>query len=331
MASDLNSDRLVAIVGPTASGKSALALEAARRFNGEIVSCDSVQVYRGLDVGSGKPSAEARTLVPHHLVDILDLGADMNAAVFAERAAGAIRDIAGRGHLPIVAGGTGLYLTALLKGLFPGGGTDRLVRDRIRALVEKHGPARLHRLLARRDPAYAARTKPFDGVRIVRALEVSFVLGRPFSAVQQERQPAFSGATLIIGMEFSRQDLRQRVSARVERMLADGLIDETRRALAGVPSGGRMPRSLGSIGYREVTARLCQGPVPPQGDDELQRAIVTSTMQYAKRQMTYFRHQFQVEWFADRTAALARVENWVSQEEVGRPVPIPPAGAGGSR
>jgi tRNA dimethylallyltransferase len=331
LALDVNSDRLVAIVGPTASGKSALALEAARRFNGEIVSCDSVQVYRGLDVGSGKPSQEARRLAPHHLVDILDLGADMNAAVFAERAAGAIRDIAGRGHLPIVAGGTGLYLTALLKGLFPGGGTDGSVRDRLRVLMEEHGPARLHRLLAIRDPAYAAKTKTSDGVRIVRALEVSFVLGRPFSRVQQERQPAFSGSTLIIGIELSRQELRQRVVARVEGMLADGLIEETRRALAQVPPGARPPRSLGSIGYREVTARLCQGPVPPQGDDELHRAIVTSTMQYAKRQMTYFRHQFQVEWFADRTAALARVENWVGQEPLLRRVPIPHAGAGGSR
>ena len=331
MALDLNADRLVAIVGPTASGKSALAVEAARRFNGEIVSCDSVQVYRGLDVGSGKPSAEARSLVPHHLVDILDLGADMNAAVFAERAAGAIRDIAGRGRLPIVAGGTGLYLTALLKGLFPGGGTDGPVRDRLRALLKQHGPARLHRLLARRDPAYAARTKVSDGVRIVRALEVSFVLGRPFSGLQQERQPAFSGSTLIIGIELSRQELRQRVATRVDGMLADGLIEETRRALAGVPPGARAPRSLGSIGYREVTARLGQGPLPPQGDDELHRAIVTSTMQYAKRQMTYFRHQFQVEWFADRAAALARVENWVGRERVGRPAPIFPPGAGGSR
>jgi tRNA dimethylallyltransferase len=165
----------------------------------------------------------------------------------------------------------------------------------------------------------------------VRALEVFFVLGRPFSGVQQERRPGFSGETLMIGLDPGRGELRERVAARVDRMLADGLVEETVRALRRVAPGVRPPRSLGSIGYREVTARLSHGPLAPRGDDELRRAIVTSTMQYAKRQMTYFRHQFEVEWFAERTDALARIESWMGRGPMGRPAPRFTAGSRGSR
>lgn len=322
MASGLSSARLVAIVGPTASGKSELAVETALRFRGEIVSCDSVQVYRGLDVGSGKPTPAERARVPHHLVDILDIGEEMNAAVFAQRAKAAIEDIVARDRLPIVVGGTGLYLTALLKGLFDQGTVASGVRNRLLALAQRHGPARLHQWLARKDPDYAAKTERSDQIRIVRALEVYFTLGRPFSQVQKERRPAFSGRTLLIGLHPRREDLRQRVVARVSRMLEDGLIDETRRALGGVPQGGRMPRPLSAIGYREVVARLDDRALNSRGDDELQRAIVTSTMQYAKRQMTYFRHQFEVEWFAEKGPALDRVEDWLRAEPAAKPEPI---------
>lgn len=308
--------RIVAIVGPTASGKSELAIDAATRISGEVVSCDSVQVYRGLDIGSGKPTPADRARIPHHLVDILGLDEEMNAGVFAERAAAAIAGIAARGLLPIVTGGTGLYLTALLKGLFPHGGADARVRSQLDALADRHGSARLHRLLAVRDPAYAAKTKSSDRVRIVRALEVSFVLGRPFSSAQAERRPAFTGTALLIGLRPSREELRARVTERVARMLDAGLIEETERALAAVPKGSKAPRALGAIGYREVVQRLAQGGLNPRGDDELQRAIVVSTMQYAKRQMTYFRHQFDVEWFEDRQGALDRIEEWAGQEGV---------------
>lgn len=316
---DLGAARLVAIVGPTASGKSELALEVAARLGGEIVSCDSVQVYRGLDIGSGKPSPAERSRVPHHLVDILDPHEEMNAGVFAERAAAAISEIGARGLLPIVTGGTGLYLTALLKGLFERGEADLMIRGRLDALAEKHGSERLHRLLAAKDPAYAARTRPEDRIRVVRALEVFYSLGRPFSMVQAQRQPAFCGEALLIGLHPSREELRERVVARTQRMLAAGLIAETERVLAEAPEGLGPPRVLGAIGYREVAARLAQGALPPHGDDELQRAIVTSTMQYAKRQMTYFRRQFDVTWFTDREAALHRIESWAGSVKAPAP------------
>jgi len=316
--SKLSAERIVAVVGPTASGKSDLAMELAVRLGGEIVSCDSVQVYRGLDIGSGKPTAAERARVPHHLLDILDLREEMNAAVFAQRAAAAIADIGRRGRLPIVTGGTGLYLTALLKGLFEQGSADPSMRGRIEGLADRHGAARLHRLLAFKDPDYAKRTQPADRIRIVRALEVCFALGRPFSRVQQDRRPAYSGEALIVGLYPSRDELRERVTARVKRMLASGLHEEVIRALARVPEGSPIPRPLGAIGYRETVARLASGVLEAGGDDELQRAIVTSTMQYAKRQMTYFRRQFGVEWFAESSAAAERVTGWVRSQEMGK-------------
>jgi len=315
---ELSADRIVAIVGPTASGKSDLAMAVALRLGGEIVSCDSVQVYRGLDIGSGKPSASERARVPHHLIDILDIHEEMNAAVFAERAADAIADIGRRGRLPIVTGGTGLYLTALLKGLFEQGTADPSTRGRLEGLADRHGSARLHRLLAVRDPDYARKTQPADRVRIVRALEVCFAFGRPFSRVQRERRPAYGGEALIVGLHPGRDELRIRVTARVRWMLSNGLIEETRRALTRVPEGSPLPRPLGAIGYRETVVRLAKGAPEAGGDDELQRAIVTSTMQYAKRQMTYFRHQFDVEWFAESGAAAERVARWVETKQMGK-------------
>lgn len=319
--------RLVAIVGPTASGKSALAVEAAERVGGEIVSCDSVQVYRGLDIGSGKPSMADRARVPHHLLDVRDLGEEMNAGMFAQEAASAIASIQARGRLPIVTGGTGLYLTALVKGLFEQGGAEPRVRERLDGLAGRFGSARLHRLLAVKDPAYASRTKATDRVRIVRALEACFVLGRPFSAAQSERRPAFVGEALLVGLRPPREALRRLVVARTRKMLEAGLIAETKRALGEVPAGQKTPRPLSAIGYRQVVERLAKGPLEPRGDEELQRAIVTATMQYAKRQMTYFRHQFDVSWFDDREAALRRIEQWAE----GSPDPEPASRAAGGR
>jgi tRNA dimethylallyltransferase len=315
---EVTAPRILVIVGPTASGKTGLAVELGAALNGEVVSCDSVQVYRGLDIGSGKPSRAERDRVPHHLVDVLDIHEEMNAAVFASRAAEAIRDIGSRGSLPIVTGGTGLYLTALLKGLFEQPEIDLSLRRRLEALGDRHGSARLHRFLAHKDPDYAARTKPSDRVRVVRALEVCLSLGRPFSEVQQERRPAYAGEALIVGIDPGREALRTRVTARVERMLKDGLVEETRRALATVLPGTPLPRPLGAIGYREVVARLEKGALPAGGDDELLRAIVIATMQYAKRQMTYFRRQFEVEWFAESALARERVEEWTGRTTAGR-------------
>ncbi len=318
MAAALSPARLVAIVGPTASGQSDLALEACSRYNGEVVSCDSVQVYRSLDIGSGKASIHDRDRTPHHLVDILDLHEEMNAGRYAEAAAGAIEDIVARGRLPVVTGGTGLYLTALLKGLFDQNAPDPGTRRRLERLADRHGERRLHRLLGALDPAYAVRTRPADRVRVVRALEVCFSTGRPFSEAQRLRRPAFTGKALIVGLEVPRPELRERVTRRVAAMLSGGLVEETSVALAKTGNGLAPPRVLGAIGYREVVERLRAGALDPCGDDELQRAIVTSTMQYAKRQMTYFRHQFEVEWFAEGSGALDRMGAWLTDQGVAR-------------
>lgn len=326
MVSPVSAHRIVVIVGPTASGKSDLALDLAARRKGEVVSCDSIQVYRGLDIGSGKASAADRALIPHHLLDILEVHEEMDAARFARLASEAIAEISARGHLPILSGGTGLYLTALLKGLFEQGPRDSALRTRLEGMGRRYGARRLHRLLERRDPAYAKGTKPSDLVRLVRALEVCFGQGRPFSSAQRERRPAYKGEALMIGLVVSREELRRRVTARVARMLADGLVEETRRIVSALPAGAPLPRSLGAIGYREVRARLAEGDLKPGGDEELQRAIVNSTMQYAKRQMTYFRRQFDVEWFAEKTAAVNRVEDWLS----GTAAPLGPASPAGS-
>ena len=305
--------RAVAIVGPTGSGKSALALQVCQSLAGEIVSCDSIQVYRGLDIGSGKASPAERTRVRHHLIDILDIGQDMNAGIFAERAALAIGDVGGRGHLPVLTGGTGLYLTALLKGLFEGGAADPALRSRLGGLADKYGAARLHRLLVAKDPEYASRTGVRDRTRIVRALEVCFKTGRRFSEAQRARRPAFQGAVLMVGLSSNRDLLRERVTRRVRGMIENGVVEEARQALKSLPPGLAPPRPLMSIGYREVVAHIAKGRVDTAPDGELERAIVTATMQYAKRQMTYFRGQFEVEWFEEPGSALDRITGWVRQ------------------
>jgi tRNA dimethylallyltransferase len=237
----------------------------------------------------------------------------MSAGLFAAQAASAIDDIAARGLTPIVTGGTGLYLTALLKGLFDHGDADPQIRARLEKLAARHGAARLHRLLAVKDPAYATKTQPGDRVRLIRALEVFFALGQPFSAAQAGRKPAFSGEALVIGLAPDRAELRERVTARVRRMLDAGLVAETQRALQTGSEGGFAPRGLGAIGYRQVAERIARGQEVSEGDHEVVRDIVTATMQYAKRQMTYFRRQFEVEWFASPAAALDRMEEWVSR------------------
>lgn len=300
--------RCVAIVGPTASGKSELALQVAETWRGEIISCDSVAVYRGLDIGSGKPSRADRDRVPHHLIDVRDVREEWSAADFAQETARTIAQIEARGRLPVLCGGTGLYLTALVRGLFDGGGRDAVLRERFEALIQRFGAPRLHRLLAHVDAAYAARTKPQDAVRIARALEAFWMAGETLTSLQQKRSPSWRGDLKLVGLEVPRDVLRQRVEARVTRMLASGLVAETRTVLSSLPSG-RRPRALASIGYREAI-QVLDGTLEIA---QLPRAMVTATMQYAKRQMTYFRHQFQVEWHKDPKTALASIGDWVSR------------------
>jgi tRNA dimethylallyltransferase len=297
---------VVAIVGPTASGKSALALAVAREEGGEIVSCDSLQVYRGLDIGSAKATAEERRAVAHHLVDVVDPDQDFSAADYARRARAALDDVTQRGRVPIVAGGTGLYLRALRRGLFAGPSRDPDLRRRLEAIADRGGDARLHRLLARVDPEAAARIEKKDRLRVVRALEVFRASGRTLSAHHREDAPRPDGRRwLVVGLDPPREALRAAVEARTRRMLEAGLLDEVRALVARY--GGADLRPLRAIGYRQAVA-VVRGT---QTVDDAQRDIVTETMRYAKRQMTWFRHQEDVRWFARAADARAAIREWL--------------------
>jgi tRNA dimethylallyltransferase len=297
---------VIAIVGPTASGKSALALDLARERGGEIVSCDSLQVYRGLDIGSAKATAEERAAVPHHLLDVVDPDQDFSAADYGRLARAALDAIAERGRLPLVAGGTGLYLRALRRGLFAGPSRDPDFRRRLEAVADRRGNARLHRLLARIDPEAAVRIETSDRLRVIRALEVYRASGRPLSAHHREDVPAPDGRRwLIVGLDPPRDALRAAVEERTRRMLEGGLLDEVRLILARY--GGADLRPLRAIGYRQAVA-VVRGT---QAVGDAQRDIVKETMRYAKRQMTWFRHQEEVRWFARAADARAAVPDWL--------------------
>lgn len=300
---------LVAIVGPTASGKSALALRLARARGGEVVSCDSLQVYRGLDIGSAKATAEEREEVAHHLVDVAEPAEPFSAAAYARLARAALADVAGRGRLAIVAGGTGLYLRALLRGLFEGPSRDEPLRRRLEGLAERFGDARLHRLLARADPEAAAKIRPRDRVRVVRALEVRLVTGRPISDQQRGgAEPLRGFRTLVVGLDPGRERLRRAVEARTRDMLARGLLEEVRGLLDRGCGPGLRP--LRAIGYRQAVAVV----LGEMTVGEAEAAIVTETMRFAKRQRTWFRHQQpDVEWFADADEAFAAASRWLDE------------------
>jgi tRNA dimethylallyltransferase len=298
--------RLIAIAGPTASGKSALALRIARARPAEIVSCDSLQVYRGLDVGSAKPSASDRASVPHHLIDVVDPDQDFSAADYGRRAREAVGGIHGRGLTPIVAGGTGLYLRALLHGLFEGPARDEPLRRRLEGIADRHGDARLHRILARVDPESAARIDLRDRVRVVRALEVFRATGRPIGDHHRSGAGALSGMEWrVMVLDPGRENLRAAVEERTEAMLAGGLIEETRRLLDRYPGA----RPLDAIGYRQASAVV-------RGERTVahaQRDIVVETMRYAKRQRTWFRHQETATWFTDAKQAEEAALRWLDR------------------
>jgi tRNA dimethylallyltransferase len=297
---------LVALVGPTAAGKSALALRLARERSGEIVSCDSLQVYRGLDIGSAKATAAERAAVPHHLLDVVEPDQPFSAAEYSRRARQALDEVRGRGRLPVVVGGTGLYLRALLEGLFEGPSGDPALRGRLAAIAARGGGARLHRLLARADPEAAARIEPRDQVRVVRALEVFRLTGRRLSEHHRRRGAGLEGfAVGLFGIAPDRAALREAVEQRTAAMLQRGLVDEVRALLAR----GLAPelRPLQAIGYRQAL-QVLRGEATVE---QAQRDIVRRTMQYAKRQMTWFRHQADVRWHATPDAARAAILAWL--------------------
>jgi tRNA dimethylallyltransferase len=309
LVEELAQPLLVVILGPTGSGKTSLSVALGQRFDGEIVSCDSVAVYRGLEIGSAKPSAEQRKLVPHHLLDVVDPDAFYTAGDYARDAREAIAAIAGRGRLPIVTGGTGLYLRALLQGLFPGPQRSTALRDRLLRKAETRGPLTLHRILKRLDPASAARIHANDTAKVIRAIEVTLAAGQPMSEAWNKGREALTGYRVLrLGLDPLRPQLYERINARARSMFAQGLIEETRELIARY---GRVP-ALDSLGYRQAAQHLA-------GEFTLEQAIAAASQghrNYAKRQLTWFRREPEVRWlegFGDDPSLCAEAESLIGQ------------------
>ena len=283
---------LVVIVGPTASGKSALAVWLAERFSGEVVACDSTQLYRGFDIGTAKPSLAERRGVPHHLLGILEPHETASAGAYRQHALAVLDDLRRRARLPIFTVGTGLYLRALLEGLADVPQRSEELRERLRESAAAHPPGHLHRLLQRLDPVGAPRIAPTDVQKIIRALEICLLARRPLSEVHRAgRTPLVGWRAVKIGLSPPRDALYARIQARLESMLAAGWLDEVRRLLAaGLPLDAK---PFDFIGYRELRAHLC-GQLSLA---EAQAAIAQATRRYAKRQMTWFRRDPGIAWF----------------------------------
>ncbi len=278
----------VFLAGPTAVGKSAVALALAELLGGEIISVDSMQVYRGLDIGTAKPSAAARARVPHHLLDVVELTEAFDAAQFVRLATAAVQDIHGRARVPIFCGGTGLYFKAWLEGLGAAPSSDA----RVRAELEAAPLADLLRELEASDPATFARIDRQNPRRVIRALEVIRLTGKPFSAQRAEWNAEHGKRSTEKVLALSREpaDLRARIEARVDAMFANGLVDETRRLLAHGLAGNR--NAMQALGYRQVVEHLGGG----RGLAETVALVKTRTWHFARRQRTWFRRQLAAEW-----------------------------------
>jgi tRNA dimethylallyltransferase len=284
---------LVAIVGPTASGKSELGLDLAQRFSGEMVNYDSVQIFRHVNIGTAKPTVEERQRVPHHMIDIREPTEIFTAGDYQREARLVLGQIRERRNLPILVGGTGLYLRALTEGLFNGPARSVYWRNRLEMIGERKGLPHLHRILSRLDPAAASRIAERDRPKIIRALEVRLETGTALTEhlSREPRQPLMGFDTIYVGLNPSRAELYRRIDERVRRMFDAGLVDEVRRLLAnGIP---RSAKAFEAIGYRHVLADLDSSI----DREETIRIIQRDTRRYAKRQMTWFRNQPNVTWF----------------------------------
>ncbi|MBM4032726.1 MAG: tRNA (adenosine(37)-N6)-dimethylallyltransferase MiaA [Planctomycetes bacterium] len=280
------------LVGPTASGKTAVGIEAALRIGAEILSLDSMALYRGMDIGTAKPSAAERARVPHHLIDIAEPHEAFSTGRYLEAAEAAIADIVARGKRPLFVGGTALYLKALTQGFFHGPAADWALRKRLIAEAEAKGVAALHERLRGVDPAAAARIHPNDLRRIVRALEVHQATGRPISEQQSQwgKGPQAGRLCHLVGIRRERADLHERINRRVDAMFAAGLVEEVRRLLAD-PRG--ISHAAGQfVGYREAITHL-RGELTL---DECVEKVKARTRQFAKRQLTWFRSFPQIQW-----------------------------------
>jgi len=277
----------VILPGPTGSGKTVLSLELAERFGGEIVSCDSVAVYRGMELGTAKPTKEERARVPHHLIDVAEPDEPFTAGEYSRRARAALREIAARGRLPIVTGGTGLYLRALTEGLFAGPARREDLRARLRRSAERRGSGWLHRVLRRLDAATAERIHANDTAKLIRAIEVCVAARTPMSEVMA-RDPLTGFRLMRIGLNPPRAALYQRLNERCAAMFAAGLVEEARVLLKRYGP----VKALDSLGYRQARSVL-DGAMSEQ---EAIAAAQQGHRNYAKRQMTWFRREPEVQW-----------------------------------
>jgi tRNA dimethylallyltransferase len=281
---------VVAVVGPTATGKSDLAVALAQRFGGEVINADSMQLYAGMDIGTAKLAASERGGIPHHLLDVWPLTKSAAVAEYQQLARGAIQAVAERGRLPILVGGSGLYLRGALDRLeFPGESTE--IRARLTAELERLGPAALHARLAAQDPAAGEAILAGNGRRIVRALEVIELTGQPFTA----RMPGFDSIYFLVQIGLDRPDLDERVALRVDRMMQYGLLDEIRSLL---PAGLRdSPTASKALGYQQLLAVLGDDGVVRGDLDEAVRLTVQGTLRFVRRQRSWFRRDPRVQWF----------------------------------
>jgi len=300
---------LIAIVGPTASGKSSLGVHLARRFGGEVLACDSTQVYRGFDIGTAKPTEEERKGVPHHLLDLVDPDFLFTAGEYRVRAIGVLQDLQQRSKLPVLTVGTGLYLRALLEGLADTPGRSEELRERLESRADALSPQFLHRVLRRLDPEAALRIGSRDRPKMIRAIEICLLTGRPISEIHQAgRTPLTGYGPIKIGLQPARAALYERIERRVHRMIEQGWLDE----VAGLVRSGVSQNSkpFDFIGYSELSAHLGGTVTRPAAT----KAIAQATRRYAKRQVTWFRKEPAVHWlagFGDDPAIVAAAEELV--------------------
>jgi tRNA dimethylallyltransferase len=312
--SEIISDPILVLVGPTAIGKTAYSLSLAKRFGCEIVSVDSMQVYRHMDIGTAKASKAERAEISHHLIDIADPTENFDAARFAVEALKAIRQIHERGGVPLLTGGTGLYLRALIHGIFPGVPVDEQIRGKLHQRLSIDGCAKLHQELIAIDRISAERIQQNDVQRVMRALEIFYASGVPWSEhlnEQQKQKPNIIFSKLLqIGLTCDRQQLYNRINMRCQMMIDAGLEDEVKKLLSLGYSKSLKP--FGAIGYRHMISYL-DGELTY---DEMVRTLARDTRRYAKRQYTWFSKIEDLIWFetSDPYKIVQRVDNWLASE-----------------
>jgi len=299
------------VLGPTASGKTALSLALAERFHGEIVNCDSVAMYREFDLGTAKPTPAERAQAPHHLLDSVAPTSHITAGEYARQARQVLEEIKARGHLPIVVGGTGLYLRALLEGLFPGPQRSKELRERLRELAASRGSNYLHRILRRLDRAAAETIHANDSPKVIRAIEVCLASRQKMTELWQQhgRDPLRGFRILRLGLDPDRQALYDRINRRAQQMFEAGLVDETKRLLEKYGDGAG---PLSSLGYKQAVQSL-RGELTRE---QALQAAQQAHRNYAKRQMTWFRREPGVHWlrgFGDDVQIQESAATWVSR------------------